>query len=110
MCVGKEKKWNFKLFRGLNGFVILMEDVVNVGQLVMEYELKIKIKIRWVLFFEVGNIIGYKRIYFFLKYLEMKKIFVISLKINKLVIKQDFVILREVFVYNWDDVVKRKLI
>ncbi|XP_068755375.1 uncharacterized protein [Montipora capricornis] len=110
MSVGKEKKWNFKPFRGLNGSVILMEDVANVGQLVMEYELKIKTKTRWVSLPEAGNTIGHKRIHPFPKHLEMKKISAISLKINKLVTKQDSVTLREVSVYNWDDAAKRKLI
>lgn len=72
----------------------------------MKYELKLKIKDGWILILELGSIIGYKRIYFFLKDLVNKIVFVVSLRINKFVIKRRFIVLREVFVYNWNEVVK----
>lgn len=72
----------------------------------MKYELKLKIEDGWILILELGSIIGYKRIYFFLKDLVNKIVFVVSLRINKFVIKRRFIVLREVFVYNWNEVVK----
>lgn len=53
----------------------------------MEYELKLEIEDGWIKIFEFGNIIGYKRIYFFLIVLVNKKVIVISLNIIRFVIK-----------------------
>lgn len=110
MLVGNEKAWHFKPFKALNGSVVLMEDVVEFGQLVMEYKLKIKTETRWVSLPHLGSTIGHKRIHPFPRGLDMKTISAISLKINKLVTEKDSITLREVSVYNWNDAAKRNLI
>ena len=110
MQVGEEKRWTFTPFRALNGSVVLMEDVANFGQLVMDYELKIKTDAGWNALPEAGNTIGHKRIHPFPKALAMKEISGISLTIRELVTNQESITLREVSVYNWNEAAERKLI
>ena len=110
MHVGKERKWTFTAFKGLRGAVVLMEDVASSGQLVMEYELKIKTEAGWISLPEAGTTIGHKRIHPFPESLAMTEVSGISLTIRKLVTKQNSITLREVSVYNWNEAAEQNLI
>ena len=108
--VDKEKRWRFRTFKSRNGSVVLMEDVEESGQLVMEYELKFKTEDGWISTPQAGSTIGHKRIHPFPRTLANKNVSGISLKITRLVTRQESISLRKISVYNWNEAAKQNLI
>ena len=102
--VGVETMWSLKdLFRVGKGSVVLMEDIAQFGQLVAEYQLRIKTLHEWLDFPTRGSSIGHKRIHSFPESFSGMIISAISLNITKLVTNGTSIMLREVSVYDWTE-------
>lgn len=100
--VGVEKVWRLpEELNADNGSVVIMEDLVRFGQLVAEYQLRVKTSNDWIDYPEQSTTIGHKRINPFPKAFSGETITAISLKITKLVTGGDSVWLRGVSVYDW---------
>ena len=100
--VGVEKVWSLPdELKAENGSVMIMEDVRKFGQLVAEYQLRVKTSTGWIDYSEQSTTIGHKRIHPFPKAFSGETISAISLKITKLVTGSDSIWLREVSVYDW---------
>ena len=100
--VGVETVWRFpEELHVENGSVVIMEDVLRFGQLVAEYQLRVKTSHGWIDCPEQSTTIGHKRIHPFPKALRGETSTAISLKITKLVTDGDSIWLREVSVYDW---------